>query len=242
MYQDIGADVEAELTADLVGDYLFTDKAFVDRLTTNKNLFQKIWDEIKYLCKVATGKELTAIEKVEREFERAWKEVSSESFSDADDSGESDVDFSVSVSDKETLDSLNKQVAKGEYDAETNPDGGYYVTYKSMSFWGYDEEGNAILRSPMAEYVDGELSNAYLIPKDKSKLNWYQATETIDEKTGLPSGLLVKTRLPGRKSDSYVPASENQDLIAEDWSNLYFNLRKQVQKNGKWVNSDVPAP
>lgn len=76
LYRDMGADVESELTADLVGDYLFTDKSFVDHLTGNRNLFQKVYDEIKYLCKVATGKELTEIEKVKREFDRAWKEMS----------------------------------------------------------------------------------------------------------------------------------------------------------------------
>jgi hypothetical protein len=74
LYKDLNADVDAELTADLVGDYLFTDKAFIDHLTGNRTLFQKIYDEIKYLCKVATGKELTQIEKVKREFDRAWKE------------------------------------------------------------------------------------------------------------------------------------------------------------------------
>ena len=243
LYQNMDADIDAELTADLVGDYLFTDKAFINNLTGNRTLFQKIYDEIKYLWNVATGKEKTEIEKVKAEFDRVWKEYSNnrEDISEADDSGEADIDYSISVTDTETLNSLNEQVARGEYDAETNPDGGYYVTYKSMSFWGYDEDGNAILRSPMAEYVDGELSNAYLIPKDKSKLNWYQATETIDENTGLPSGLLVKTKQEGKKSFSYLPASENQHLINEDWSNLYFNLRKKILKNGKWVNSDVPA-
>ncbi len=75
LYKDIDADVEAELTADLIGDYLFTDKNFINHLTTNRNLFQKIYDEIKYLCKVARGKELTEIEKVKREFDKAWKEI-----------------------------------------------------------------------------------------------------------------------------------------------------------------------
>lgn len=74
MYDGKNADIEAELTADLVGDYLFGSKDFIDKLTGNRTLFQKLWDEVKYLCKVATGKELTEIEKVEREFARAWKE------------------------------------------------------------------------------------------------------------------------------------------------------------------------
>ena len=244
LYKNVkDANIDAELTADLVGDYLFSDKNFINKLTGNRTLFQKIRDEVNYLYKIATGKEKTEIEKVKEEFDKAWKELNlNESIeNEATDAEIDDVNYSVSVTDKATLDSLNNQVAKGEYNAETNPEGGYYVTYKSMSYWGTDEDGNAILRSPMAEYVDGELSNAYLIPKDKSKLNWYQATETIDEKTGLPAGLMVKVKKPGNKSFTYLPAAENQDLIKEDWSNLYFNLQKKVLKNGKWVNSDVPA-
>ena len=76
MYKNIkDADVEAELAADLVGDYLFTDPDFIHSLSTeNKNLFQKIWDEIKYLAKVVTGtKEARELEKVKRAFEKAYK-------------------------------------------------------------------------------------------------------------------------------------------------------------------------
>ncbi len=76
MYEGKNADIEAELTADLVGDYLFTDKAFIYKLTGNRTLFQKIFDEIKYLCNTARGKQLSEIEKVKREFENAWKEYS----------------------------------------------------------------------------------------------------------------------------------------------------------------------
>jgi hypothetical protein len=128
---DFEAKIKKELTADLVGDYLFSDKAFIDRLVGNRTLFQKVWDEVKYLCKVATGKELTEIEKVNREFERAWKELGQdakeESYNEEEAFGDPAVNFSVSVTDKATLDSLNDQIAKGEYDAETNPDGGYYA-------------------------------------------------------------------------------------------------------------------
>lgn len=89
---DFEAKIQKELTADLVGDYLFSDKAFIDRLVGNRTLFQKVWDEVKYLCKVATGKELTEIEKVNREFERAWKELGQ----DATESGSGEILLSVS--------------------------------------------------------------------------------------------------------------------------------------------------
>ena len=76
LYKNIDTDIDEELTCDLIGDYLFTDKAFIDHLTGNERLFKKVYNEVKYLCKVATGKELTEIEKVRREFDRAWKQMS----------------------------------------------------------------------------------------------------------------------------------------------------------------------
>ena len=70
------ADVNKELVSDLVGDYLFTDADFVNHLSVNhRNVFQKIYDEIKYLCKVATAgsKELRQLEKVKKAFEDVYR-------------------------------------------------------------------------------------------------------------------------------------------------------------------------
>lgn len=97
LYEGVeGADIEAELTADLVGDYLFTDSEFVSRLSTEKpNLFKRIYEEIKYMCKVATAgsKELRELEKAKRLFEKAWQnaEVSSETSELSD----TDVKYSI---------------------------------------------------------------------------------------------------------------------------------------------------
>ena len=78
LYKDIkDADINAELTADLVGDYLFMDENFVKTLSTkHRNLFQKIYDEIKYLVKVATSgsKEARDLAKIERTFEKLYRE------------------------------------------------------------------------------------------------------------------------------------------------------------------------
>lgn len=78
LYEGVeGADVNAELTADLVGDYLFTDSDFINHLsTTNRNVFQKIYDEIKYLYKVATAgsKQARELEKVKRALDKAYRE------------------------------------------------------------------------------------------------------------------------------------------------------------------------
>lgn len=71
-----GANIEAELTADLIGDYLFTDSDFVNHLVKNRNVFQKIFDEIKHLVNIATAgsKEKRDLEKVKRAFEKAYRE------------------------------------------------------------------------------------------------------------------------------------------------------------------------
>ncbi len=66
---DQDADVVRELTADLVGDYIFSDADFVNSLTKgNRNLAQKILDEIVYMAKIAT-----AGSKEKRQLEKAKK-------------------------------------------------------------------------------------------------------------------------------------------------------------------------
>ncbi|MBR2409352.1 MAG: hypothetical protein IKB07_10420 [Lachnospiraceae bacterium] len=78
LYEGVeGANIENELTADLIGDYLFTDSDFVNRLSTEKpGLFKRIFEEIKYLVKTATAgsKQARELEKVKRTFEKAYRE------------------------------------------------------------------------------------------------------------------------------------------------------------------------
>lgn len=69
--------IDSELTADIIGEYLFTDYEFVHNLSTsNRNVFQKIYDEIKYMVKIATAgsKEARELERVKKMFDKAWRE------------------------------------------------------------------------------------------------------------------------------------------------------------------------
>ena len=79
-YKDIkDADVEKEVVADLVGEYIFNDPKFVQQLSTEQpGLFKKIFNEIKYLCKVVTAgsQEAKQLEKVKKIFEDAYRENS----------------------------------------------------------------------------------------------------------------------------------------------------------------------
>ena len=67
------ADINGELTAELVGDYLFTDSKFVNSLTEDRTLFKKIYDEVKYLVSIATAgsKEARELKRVEKLFANA---------------------------------------------------------------------------------------------------------------------------------------------------------------------------
>ena len=70
-------DIDSELAADLVGDYLFQDSEFINHLSvSNRNVFQKIYDEIKYLYKIATAGSTQAreLERVKRAFDKAYNE------------------------------------------------------------------------------------------------------------------------------------------------------------------------
>jgi len=71
------ADVENELTSDIIGDYLFTDEDFINTLSTkHRNIFQKIYDEIKYLIKTVTAgsNEERELLKVKKAFDKAYKQ------------------------------------------------------------------------------------------------------------------------------------------------------------------------
>lgn len=77
------ANPEAELVADLVGDYLFTDVDFINNLSTeHRNLAQRIYDEIKHLLKLATAgsKEARELERVKHAFENAFREAEKNGF------------------------------------------------------------------------------------------------------------------------------------------------------------------
>ena len=81
LYQKYAPDADPlqELTADLVGEYIFSDQDFVNNLSVkNQNVFQKIYGEIKHLLKLATAgsQEARMLEKAKRAFEKAYRENS----------------------------------------------------------------------------------------------------------------------------------------------------------------------
>lgn len=112
LYEKVqGADIDAELAADLVGDYLFTDADFVRSLhAEHRNVFQKVYDEIKHLLKLATAgsKEARQLEKVKQVFEKTYREAAEAEKSTAEDGG---VQYSFGVTQEDINDYVDNAYA-----------------------------------------------------------------------------------------------------------------------------------
>ncbi len=115
LYEGVeGANIEQELTADLVGDYLFSDEDFIRRLSTeNRSIFDKLRDEINYLCRIATAgsAEARKLEQAKKLFEKVYREAEAK-INTADEGG---VRYSFSEkssgNDKVIIDSIKHNIA-----------------------------------------------------------------------------------------------------------------------------------
>lgn len=171
IYGEDQATIDSELTADIIGEYLFTDYNFVHNLSTqNRNVFQKIYDEIKYMVKIATAgsKEARELVKVQKMFDKAWKDTKGKAINEAetertiDVENEQDLDYespdkySIKVEDKDTIDFLENQE--------------HITTYKAMVLI------DGKLYPPMASKVKGE-DGKYHMTNGRELGEWMQAEE-----------------------------------------------------------------
>lgn len=117
LYEGTNANIENEITADLVGDYLFTDEQFINSLSTKQpNVFQKIYDYIKHAYKMATAgsKEARQLEQLKRRFDKAYKEMSKATTGKVDSNltaeADSDTKYHVSNTFSDEIDKALKRV------------------------------------------------------------------------------------------------------------------------------------
>ena len=139
LYSGMDADIDLEVTADLVGDYLFTDPDFVHKLSTeHRNVFQKVYDEIKYLAKVATAgsKEARQLEKAKKVFEDAYR---------SNKSAETKEHFEVSSTVEETADLLAMHNIKSTQLAEAIDRGGLMMPSLAVTNKGFVDFGEISL-------------------------------------------------------------------------------------------------
>ena len=95
LYQGTNANIENEITADLVGDYLFTDEQFINNLSVKEpNVFKRIYEYIKHAYKMATAgsAEARQLEQVKRKFDKAYKQISKTTTQEAKDNSSTETD------------------------------------------------------------------------------------------------------------------------------------------------------
>lgn len=129
LYKDVkNANIENELTADLVGEYLFTDESFINSLSTEKpNIFKRIYNEIKYFINqvILGSKEAKQLEKVKRMFDKAYKE-------NVELQGTSDAKYSLTGVDEEGIE--------------------VYETSDEVKKLSYSERNKLLLKSVLEDY------------------------------------------------------------------------------------------
>lgn len=167
LYKDVeGANVDAELTADLVGDYLFTDADFINNLSTkHRNVFQKVYDEIKYLLKVATAgsKEARELEKVKRAFDKAYKE-----------SGKVERATKYSLSDSDGKQLTNEQSEYFKDSKMRDDNGNLKVMYHGSQDAGFHEFNS--------RYSDDDTS-FFFVDRNDVAASYSGTTETYEAQT-----------------------------------------------------------
>ena len=233
MYSGMDADIENELTADLVGDYLFTDKEFINKLTGNRTLFEKVYDEIKYLWNAATGKEKNEIEKVKREFDKAWKELSVEAKE-----GDGKVQLSVS----EIVDEDNNSYGIGVkldstlLDDLTHDERVEMVKERvkelgGKPFTAYDGNGNAVNVMIAEAKAKFKNKNGKIIPVNKDLTTKYIDNETKQEAVVLADELILTAKYEDRKAPMY-PHGWLDNNGKNNWE--YWTTYIQDKNNTIW--------
>lgn len=201
LYKDIEADIDKELTADLVGDYLFSNKDFINRLAGNKKTFRAVYNEIKYLCKVATGKELTQMEKVRQEFDKVWKELSDKGIDTVVENAKADGKTKLSMSNEtdikqKQLEIINEtNIAPDEYHtwvrsvddiktlAETLEDSDWADYEEFNPDLTRDDILNAIENGKITVYSSYPIENGVFVSPSRMEAESYSGDGTIYEKT-----------------------------------------------------------
>lgn len=130
-------DFDSEVTADLIGDYIFTDKEFLKNLSVkHQNAFMAMWNEIKYMVKIATAgskteKELLAIKK---QFEDIWREagkfqVKTAENAEQENSAEVDTDVITDEQQSESVENSDVQFSIRKEDPPKETGVAYKVFY-----------------------------------------------------------------------------------------------------------------
>ena len=171
--KDFDTKLQAELTADIVGDYLFSDSDFINSLSTEQpNLFKKIYNEIKYLCKVATAgsKEARELEKVKKAFENAWKESVT---TEKNTTNKGDVKYSLSGSDIKAAQSIGRKNINSLTPVELNN-----LSEFAQKYWEELGTKSPFLRAWFGDWRENDKTPVIIATKNDATRGLVKNTDT----------------------------------------------------------------
>lgn len=194
LYKGTNANIENEVTADLVGDYLFTDEQFINNLSAKEpNVFQKIYDYIKHAYKMATAgsKEARQLEQVKRSFDKAYKQISKTTTQEVKDNSLTEADSNTRYHISEVFSNEIDKTLKGEMQENSQ--------VKARDYTPKVLVDNGVNDLPM------------LITQKHIKSIIY--TEAEAKEKGLPTG--GKNNYHGLGKDTLIKAVDNMDNPSE---------------------------
>ena len=173
LYSGLDANIENEVTSDLVGEYIFNDEEFIKKLSTSQpNVFTKIYDYVKHLYNTVTAgsQEARDLEKVKYRFEQAYKEnIKGKTSEQTKYSFGGEVALNNIINDKETYKSLKKlkEIAEKKLNSGEMDNEDVRRNYK----WFKDKNGQWKF----------EFTNAYTTINDLKKNKNYKLKEVLND-------------------------------------------------------------
>ena len=242
LYEGIeGADVDAELTADLVGDYLFTDENFVKHLSTqNRNVFQKMYDEIKYWLKHATAgsKEAKQLEKVKRAFDKAYKEIGKGVEGTKYSLSETTGGRFVAVVDNDILSNIDTS----SWDAETKEKAKKAASEALKKFSdGIVVDGitRKVNRTSRREYTRSNYTERLYKTSPDIFADKMRAADITDDIVFATTNWIRDGELTHDRNDDFVDFDHGNTLIASGDRKYSAEVVVGIKKNGEAVFYDV---
>ena len=242
LYKDTNANIEEELISDLIGEYVFTDEAFVKNLSAKQpNIFQRIYNHIKHLIKMATAgsKEAKQLEQIKNTFDKAYKEMGKTTTSEVDSNlttdADSDTKYSIYYNSQGGYD--GKRMSNRAVEAYENGEMPLSKWNKATLIEAIEEnaiENNVEISSDdLRKLTAKELQENFLDNTSwhhtgalYNKTNFYKLNEdavlqfnedTLDE--------IISNRLPIRKlSDEEKKAKQRYKTVLEESKEIYDKL------------------
>lgn len=239
-------DISSELTAELAGDYLFSDSDFLNKLAQeNPDVFQKAWNQIKRICKVATTrtKEGKALDKAQRAYEEAFRKAGEVKKNATKDGG---VKYSISkTSDGRPVAVVDNDILKNidttKWDKETKKKVRQAATETLKQFKdGFEINGVEYVdnKKTRREYTASNYSEAVSNKNPDVYLDKMRAASVVDDVIHVATDWTKDGKLKHKRSD-FVDFIRGKTLFQSGENTYSATVLAGITENGKAVFYDV---